>query len=144
MTGYTTGYKIISTKGYEWIPGFEWYYKINKHWKIISYRRRNNKWAVLSEDPQVFIKPWIKTSKSSKKEFLAVTLYNWLVRQKFYVSRLVAKIFMWYDEKDKTKQIIFKDNNPLNCDIKNLKIWTISETTFNWMNKKYGKPCRMI
>ena len=131
-------------KWYVRIPNFEWYYQINRHWTVISYRRKVHWWAVLDKKPQLTIKPRVKKSKSSKKEFLAVTLYDWFRKQKFYVSRLVAQIFMWYDIKDDTKQIIFKDGNPLNCDIKNLKIWTISERTFNWMNKKYGKPRRMI
>ena len=131
-------------KWYVRIPNFEWYYQINRHWTVISYRRKVHWWAVLDKKPQLTIKPRVKKSKSSKKEFLAVTLYDWFRKQKFYVSRLVAQIFMWYDIKDDTKQIIFKDGNPLNCDIKNLKIWTVSERTFNWMNKKYGKPRRMI
>jgi len=131
-------------KWYVRIPNFEWYYQINRHWTVVSYRRKVHWWAVLDKKPQLTIKPRVKKSKSSKKEFLAVTLYDWFRKQKFYVSRLVAQIFMWYDIKDDTKQIIFKDGNPLNCDIKNLKIWTISERTFNWMNKKYGKPRRMI
>lgn len=134
----------IAMKWYVRIPNFEWYYQINRHWTVISYRRKVHWWAVLDKKPQLTIKPRVKKSKSSKKEFLAVTLYDWFRKQKFYVSRLVAQIFMWYDIKDDTKQIIFKDGNPLNCDIKNLKIWTISERTFNWMNKKYGKPRRMI
>lgn len=92
---------------------------------------------MLDKKPQLTIKPRVKKSKSSKKEFLAVTLYDWFRKQKFYVSRLVAQIFMWYDIKDDTKQIIFKDGNPLNCDIKNLKIWTVSERTLNWIKKKY-------
>ncbi len=75
--------------------------------------------------------------KSSKKEFPAVTLYDWMKKHKFYVSRLVAHLFMWYDLNDKTKQIIFKDWNPRNCDVKNLQIWTISERTLNWIKKKY-------
>ena len=131
-------------KWYVRVPNFEWYYQINRHWTVVSYRRKVHWWAVLDKKPQLTIKPRVKKSKSSKKEFLAVTLYDWFRKQKFYVSRLVAQIFMWYDIKDDTKQIIFKDGNPLNCDIKNLKIWTISERTFNWMNKKYGKPRRMI
>ena len=134
----------IAMKWYVRIPNFEWYYQINRHWTVVSYRRKVHWWAVLDKKPQLTIKPRVKKSKSSKKEFLAVTLYDWFRKQKFYVSRLVAQIFMWYDIKDDTKQIIFKDGNPLNCDIKNLKIWTISERTFNWMNKKYGKPRRMI
>ena len=131
-------------KWYVRVPNFEWYYQINRHWTVVSYRRKVHWWAVLDKKPQLTIKPRVKKSKSSKKEFLAVTLYDWFRKQKFYVSRLVAQIFMWYDIKDDTKQIIFKDGNPLNCDIKNLKIWTVSERTFNWMNKKYGKPRRMI
>lgn len=126
-------------KWYVRIPNFEWYYQINRHWTVVSYRRKVHWWAVLDKKPQLTIKPRVKKSKSSKKEFLAVTLYDWFRKQKFYVSRLVAQIFMWYDIKDDTKQIIFKDWDPSNCDIKNLKIGSISERTFNWIKKKYGK-----
>lgn len=128
----------LSSKWYKPIPWFEWYYVINQHWKIISFWKKSQKWAVLTTKPQTFIKPWIKTSKnSSKKKFAAVTLYDWLNKKKFYVARLVAHLFMWYDLNDKTKQILFKDWNPQNCDVNNLQIWTISDRTMQWMKKKY-------
>lgn len=125
-------------KWFVWVPWFEWYYKINKHWRIISYRKRCQKWSKLMEEPQWYVKPRIKRSKSSKKDFLAVTLYDWIKKKKFYVSRLVAHLFMWYDLNDKSKQIIFKDWDPTNCDITNLHLWTVSERTFNWTNKRYN------
>lgn len=120
------------------IPWFEWYYDINEEGKIRSYRRRTNRWAVLSDKPQILIKPRIKKSKSSwDKEFPAVTLYNWVHKSKFYPSRLVAQLFMWYNPIDKTKQIIFIDWNPMNYCKANLYIWSVSERALNHKRKNY-------
>ena len=139
-----TMFEVRNLDNYVWIPGFEWYYKINNEWNIISYRKRCQNWAELTERPQRFIKPRIKVSSSSKKRFLAVTLYDWLKKQKFYVSRLVAHLFMNYDLNDNTKQIIFKDWNPKNCKMKNLQIGTVSERTLLWINKKHGTIRRRV
>lgn len=124
-------------KPFKWIPGFEWYYDINEDGKIRSYRKRTNRWAVLSDKPQVLIKPRIKTNGKNKKEFPAVTLYNWIHKSKFYPSRLVAQLFMWYNPTDKTKQIIFIDWNPMNYWKSNLYIWSVSERALNCKRKWY-------
>ena len=124
-------------KPFKWIPWFEWYYDINEDGKIRSYRKRTNRWAVLSEIPQVLIKPRVKTSGKNKKEFPAVTLYNGIHKSKFYPSRLVAQLFMWYNPIDKTKQIIFIDWNPMNYWKSNLYIWSVSERALNWKRKWY-------
>ena len=124
-------------KEFKWIPWFEWYYDINEDGKIRSYRKRTNRWAVLSDKPQVLIKPRIKTNGKNKKEFPAVTLYNGIHKSKFYPSRLVAQLFMWYNPIDKTKQIIFIDWNPMNYWKSNLYIWSVSERALNWKRKWY-------
>lgn len=124
-------------KPFKWIPWFEWYYDINEDGKIRSYRKRTNRWAVLSETPQVLIKPRVKTSGKNKKEFPAVTLYNGIHKSKFYPSRLVAQLFMWYNPIDKTKQIIFIDWNPMNYWKSNLYIWSVSERALNCKRKWY-------
>ena len=124
-------------KQFKWIPWFEWYYDINEDGKIRSYRKRTNRWAVLSDKPQVLIKPRIKTSGKNKKEFPAVTLYNGIHKSKFYPSRLVAQLFMWYNPIDKTKQIIFIDWNPMNYWKSNLYIWSVSERALNYKRKWY-------
>ena len=124
-------------KEFKWIPWFEWYYDINEDGKIRSYRKRTNRWAVLSDTPQVLIKPRVKTSGKNKKEFPAITLYNWIHKSKFYPSRLVAQLFMWYNPIDKTKQIIFIDWNPMNYWKSNLYIWSVSERALNWKRKWY-------
>lgn len=117
---------------FKWIPWFEWYYDINKNWKIRSYWKRGNRWAILKDKPQTLINPRFKTDKKRKeKPVAAVTLYNWIRKQKFYVARLVAQLFMWYNPIDKTKQIIFRDWNWLNCKMDNLYIWTVSERALN-------------
>lgn len=126
-------------KEFKRIPWFEWYYDINEDGKIRSYRKRTNRWAVLSDTPQVLIKPRVKTSGKNKKEFPAVTLYNGIHKSKFYPSRLVAQLFMWYNPIDKTKQIIFKDGNPMNYWISNLYIWTVSERALNHFHKWFLK-----
>lgn len=123
---------------FKWIPWFEWYYDINEDGKIRSYRKRTNRWAVLSDTPQILIKPRVKKSKSSwDKEFPAVTLYNGIHKSKFYPSRLVAQLFMWYNPIDKTKQIIFIDWNPMNYCKANLYIWSVSERALNCKRKNY-------
>ena len=124
-------------KPFKWIPWFEWYYDINEDGKIRSYRKRTNRWAVLSDKPQILIKPRVKTSGKNKKEFPAITLYNWIHKSKFYPSRLVAQLFMWYNPIDKTKQIIFIDWNPMNYKRSNLYIWSVSERALNWKRKWY-------
>lgn len=124
-------------KPFKWIPWFEWYYDINEDGKIRSYRKRTNRWAVLSDTPQVLIKPRVKTNGKNKKEFPAVTLYNGIHKSKFYPSRLVAQLFMWYNPIDKTKQIIFIDWNPMNYWKSNLYIWSVSERALNWKRKWY-------
>lgn len=124
-------------KPFKRIPGFEWYYDINEDGKIRSYRKRTNRWAVLSDKPQILIKPRVKTSGENKKEFPAVTLYNWIHKSKFYPSRLVAQLFMWYNPIDKTKQIIFIDWNPMNYCKANLYIWSVSERALNCKRKNY-------
>jgi len=122
---------------FKWIPWFEWYYDINEDGKIRSYRRRTNRWAVLSDKPQVLIKPRVKTSGKNKKEFPAVTLYNGIYKSKFYPSRLVAQLFMWYNPTDKTKQIIFINWNPMDYWKSNLYIWSVSERALNCKRKWY-------
>lgn len=120
------------------IPGYEWYYDINEEGKIRSYWKIWNRDNKLSDEPQSLIKPRVKKSKSSwEKEFPAVTLYNWIRKQKFYPSRLVAQLFMWYNPTDKTKQIIFIDWNPMNYCKANLYIWSVSERALNCKRKNY-------
>lgn len=118
------------------IPWFEWCYDINELWQIRTYWKRTNKWATLTKEPQGFIKPRTKWSKRRDIQFAAVTLYNWLTntKKKFYVWRLVAKLFMGYDMDDKSKQICHIDWNGMNCAKSNLYIWTVSERATNFQH----------
>lgn len=115
------------------IPGYEWIYEINKLGQIRSYWKNNNKENRVDHEPQRLIQPWRKPHKLTgcKAE---VTLFNWLKRKHFYVWRLVAQVFMWLDPKDKTKQIIHKNWNNMDCRKSNLYIWSVSERAFNYHN----------
>ena len=119
---------------YKEIPWFEWCYEINELWHIRSYWKRNNRGSELKPEPQRYIKPRIKYNGKNKHKFASVTLFNWLTHKHFYVARLVAQLFMWYDIKDKSKQICHIDWNGMNCAKSNLYIWTVSERATNSHN----------
>ena len=122
---------------HEWVPWFEGYYSVTRDWDIYSYWKRGNRWAILQDTPQVKMQPRENKDslKSKSKPRPVVTLYNGLVKKKMFVSRIVAIVFLHYDVNSKL-QIIHKDWDNYNNSVDNLKIWTVSERTLNWIRVK--------
>ena len=117
---------------YERIEWYEWFYDINENGDIRSYWKRNNRWAELTDSPQILLRPRNKRNKVwCTSVFSYVTLNKWKCKKHYPLWVLVAKAFMNYDNSDKTKQICHIDWDGTNCHISNLYIWTVSERATN-------------
>lgn len=116
-------------KEYRRVPWYEGIYEINEDWQVRSYWRVSNRNNWISEFPQRLLSH--RVNRKTKKNVAEVTLFDWEKHKHHYVARLVAQCFMWYDVKDKSKQIIYKDGNSMNPKKNNLKIASVSERTLN-------------
>lgn len=118
------------------IPWREGIYQLNELWQIRSFWKRGNRWHEIVSEPQTLIQPWKKRLKKywPKAE---VTLFDWFKHKHYYLSRLMAMTYMWLNINDKTKNVIHKDSNWMNCRLDNLVIATPSRRVIQYMNSKY-------
>lgn len=118
------------------IPWREGYYQINEDGQIRSFWKRCHWWSELSAEPQIYIQPWRKHMKRYWPS-AEITLYNWLKRKHYYLARIMAMTYMWLDINDKTKNVIHKDSDWMNCRLSNLEITSASWRTIKYLNIKY-------
>lgn len=106
------------------IPWYEWLYQASNLWRIKSLITRWWKcpWIISLQFLEHI--SWYKTLRTR------LTPYSWQ-RKTYWVHRLIASAFLWFDLNTKMKDavIMHLDNNPLNNRVENLKIWTQSENT---------------
>lgn len=112
-------------KIYEGIP---WYngYRISRTWEVTkcSSYRKNRHWGLS-------IHKWhtCKTAIYNWRPYVSIT-QSWK-RRMVAVSRLVAITYLWLNEEQKPDYhgicVCHKDDNPMNNNVSNLFLWTISE-----------------
>lgn len=111
---------------WEEVPGYNWIYEINRLWQVRSYWKNWNRENRIETEPQRLIQPRRKRLKKYGDR-AEVTLFDGLKRKHYYLARIMAKVFLWLDLKDKTKQVTNIDGNFMNCKLENLKIVSVSE-----------------
>ena len=125
------------------IKWYEGIYDINEDGQIRTYWRIWNCKNRIDEFPLRYIKPRRKFAKwtcVNARPSAMVTLYDtkkW--KRKFYLSRLVARHFMWMTDdefEDKSVQVLHLDGDMMNAKKSNLKIWTVQERAINYFSLK--------
>jgi len=107
------------------IKWYEWLYKITDNGKVISL---NYKWTWKEREIK-----WIKT----RWWYLQVELYKNCKRKKYFIHRLIAQAFLWFNI-NSNLCVCHKDDNPKNNNLQNLFIWT-QKNNIQDMIKKWRK-----
>lgn len=107
---------------------YEWLYEVSNLWRINSYARNATIWWILKQ----YNNSWyynIALSKSWKKRL-------------FKVHRLVWLTFLWLNINDRFSIVMHLDDNGLNNNITNLKLWTQKDNMQD-MKTKWRQVCAM-
>lgn len=126
-------------KDWREIRWFEGIYEINELGQIRTYWKIWNRENKVVEYPIRYVKQsWYKPYKGAKDR-ATVCLYNWLIKKKFRVARLVAREFLWMTNEqynDRRFEVIHLNWDPMDCRVENLKITNPSERALNYHKNK--------
>ena len=117
---------------------YEWKYKVNHIWTVISKERKVWNWHAYNLSKERILKP------SIANWYYFVYLYKDWIWKKFYIHRLVAECFLWTNK----MQVNHKDWNKLNNNISNLEYVTsqqnIQHAYDTWLKKPAFKKMKQL
>jgi len=103
----------------------------NYSWSTFWRIRNNRTWNIYI--PQWFTNEWWYTQPR------VVLRYDWKGHP-HKVSRLIAYLFLWLEEKD-SRHVLHIDDNPFNNNINNLFLWTnadnVRDRDIKWRTQKW-------
>lgn len=110
------------------IPWYEGLYQVSNLGRVKSITRERYNWAkrIYKEKILKFWKRW---------HYLKMCLYKNNKSKSITVHRLVAQAFLWLEISNLKILVCHKDDNPINCNLDNLFLWTHKDNTQDMMKK---------
>lgn len=118
------------------IPRYIWLYKVSNMWNVMSIWKRNYLWS------RWRINKW-RNIRTLKHRFTLwypqVCLWKEWSWKQFKVHRLVAQSFLWLNieflDPKSSLCVCHKDDNPSNCKLSNLFLWTNKDNNIDMHSK---------
>ena len=106
------------------IPWYEGLYQVSNLWRVKSLLNRHGRWPGIMSSQTIDRGNWYNATRTR------LTDISW-IRKTFWVHRLVASAFLWFNLKTPMKEAVIMhiNNDATDNRLENLKIWTQSENT---------------